>query len=270
MSLLGVDDAALSRIITVARKSVRIGSPEWVDIETMIAAGLVSDLAVDTVARAAPADANSEAEQVAIFDRLGRAIDRAPQGQRPTVWVCAHTKKGDSKGLESVSGSTQRTGQADSVLIVVGEKDVRKQTISSTVTAHKLRHTPDEYPAPCQFAILRHGADWQLQTAGVQDSDTRALDLRILELLRTGAKTKSAMSADLGRNKDQIDVALTPLFRSGAIETCQIRQRGKNYRGYQLASSAPVVAALTVGTSPQSQGTMFAPGSTTPQDPYPI
>lgn len=63
LDLLGLDHAALDRVIIVARKAVLLGSPEWLDVVTLAAAGLVSDIAIDTVARVAPADPNDERQQ---------------------------------------------------------------------------------------------------------------------------------------------------------------------------------------------------------------
>jgi hypothetical protein len=150
--IAGVNDLALGRVIVVARKSVRIGSPVWDDVVRFVSRGLVSDIAIDTIARVGGGDANNEQEQVTIFDRVAQAIEAAPPGKEPTVWACAHTRKGDAAGLDDVSGSIQRVGQADSVLLVKGEKEGGR-TVSSTVTFQKLREEPDDYPTPVAFAI---------------------------------------------------------------------------------------------------------------------
>ena len=85
--LLRLDERALDRVILIARKAVRLGSPEWADVVRLIAAGLVSDIALDTVARVAPSDSDSEREQTAIFDLVAQAIDAAPsEATRPTAW----------------------------------------------------------------------------------------------------------------------------------------------------------------------------------------
>jgi hypothetical protein len=115
--VLGLDNAGLRRVIIVARKAVKLGSPEWNDVVTLIKEGVVSDVAIDTIARVAPADGNDEQEQVAVYEALSRAIEAAPDDAKPIVWAAAHTRKGATGGLEDVSGSVQRVGQADSVLI---------------------------------------------------------------------------------------------------------------------------------------------------------
>jgi hypothetical protein len=121
-----------------------------------MAAGLVSDLIVDTVARFAPADANAEAEQVAIYDSVAQALEGAPKGEvpAPTCLLIAHTRKGAaSEDIEGVSGSTQRVGQADSVLLAEATREGGR-VLSTRVTAVKLREDPGErWPAPQSFSI---------------------------------------------------------------------------------------------------------------------
>lgn len=174
LEILGVPvDSALDRVIIIARKSLTIGSPEWQEVAAMVRAGLISDIAIDTIARCSPADANDEAAQVAIFKALSDTIEGAPNEEsKPTVWLVAHTKKGADAGLEGVSGSAQRVGQADSVLIVRGKK-VKGRTVSSRVSFQKLRETPDIYPDPVDFALVRDVVDGaiSLQTTVADSAD---------------------------------------------------------------------------------------------------
>jgi AAA domain len=83
LGLLGIDDEALHRVVLVARQAVRVGSPEWEDVERMIAVGIVSDVVLDTLARVAPSDANNEQEQVQVFERIAQAIGLAPKNDAP-------------------------------------------------------------------------------------------------------------------------------------------------------------------------------------------
>src|SRR5258708_1559822 len=123
LAMLGIDEAALDRIIIVARKGVYVGDPAWVDVETLIAIGLVSDVFVDTLARATRADSNDEQEQAAVFERVTMAIQLAPSvDERPICWTAAHTRKGDGMELDEISGSAQRVAQMDSVLMVRATK----------------------------------------------------------------------------------------------------------------------------------------------------
>lgn len=117
--ILNIDPSrALERVFTIARKEIKIGDPKWERIKELAAAGLVSDLAIDTIARATAADANSEREQTQIFADIAKVIEAAPPGRQPTVWVLAHTRKASSEALEDVAGSVARIGQSDSVIMV--------------------------------------------------------------------------------------------------------------------------------------------------------
>jgi hypothetical protein len=158
--LLGIGDEALEMIILVARGNVRIGAPAWMDVETLIAAGLVSDVAIDTLARCSPtADANSEQEQVEIFSLIANAIERAPSADtRPTVWVAAHTRKKGAGALtlEDVSGSTQRSGQADVVLLMDTERADGK-VVSVKATFAKVREKcAEDWPEPVSYIVRKN------------------------------------------------------------------------------------------------------------------
>jgi len=169
LRLLGMDDSVLEdgRVITIARKAVTLGSPAWREVVQLMAAGLVSDLVVDTIARFAPADANAEAEQVAIYDGIAQALERrvgrggdvsAAEVPAPTCLIVAHTRKGAaSEDIEGVSGSTQRVGQADTVLLAEATREGGR-VLATRVTVSKLREDPGEnWPSPVSFSIA-HGA----------------------------------------------------------------------------------------------------------------
>jgi hypothetical protein len=237
--LLGVDLEALDRIVIVARKSVRVGSPEWADVTRMVAAGIVSDIALDTIARVAPADANSESEQVAIFDLVARTIEAAPtEADKPTVWAVAHTRKNGTGGLEDVAGSAQRTGQADTVLLVVGEKEGGR-TVASTVTFAKLREEPDDYPEPVTFAIVKQ-ADGSRDLVTGADSATHdaPIEERILALLAAGPKTKTNLADKLKCRKTVVEAAITNLFSTRQIQSAEVTFNGRPYKAFGLRSDA--------------------------------
>lgn len=237
--LLGLDDSGLDRIILVARKAVTLGSPEWEDVTTLVKHGLVSDIALDTVARVAPANADNEAEQVAIFDRVARTIEQAPEGSQPTVWALMHTRKGEASELDDVSGSTQRTGQADSVFMLRASKtDGRVDEVK--VTFLKLRETPDEYPEPATFAIVRtvNGRRELHQGAASAPADERPLEERILDQLELQPRTKSWLSDHLKKNKADIDDALTNLFSVRRIRSCQVKIGGRQYKAFEPWTNA--------------------------------
>jgi hypothetical protein len=238
--LLGVNDIALQRVIIVARKAVRIGSAEWQDVQRMVAAGIVSDIALDTIARVAPTDtdANAEHEQVAIFDRVAQTIEAAPtEEDKPTVWGAAHTRKVDGQPqLNDVSGSTQRVGQADSVLLVKGSR-VDGRIVSSAVTFAKLREDPDDYPQPVIFRIVKdvHGTRHLLlgEDEVVADGE-EPIETRILSMLASGPKTKTAMAEVLKRSREQIDDALSNLFSQRSITSTEISIAGRKRKAFGI------------------------------------
>jgi hypothetical protein len=228
LKLMGIDDTALARVIIVARKAVRLGSLEWADVVTLVRAGLVSDIGIDTVARVSPGDGDSEREQVAIFDGVAQAIEQAPDAvQPPNVWAVAHTRKNNTSGeLADVSGSVQRVGQSDSVLLMKAER-VDGRVVSTRVVFAKLREDPDEYPEPAEIVIdggvLRTGA------AKSAVADDRPLEARILDALAGGPKTKSAISRLLKRNKDDLQPAFDALFTARSIKTTTVEIKGREY-----------------------------------------
>lgn len=241
-ALLRIDDAALDRIIIVARKSVLIGSPEWLDVKRLVAAGLVSDIALDTIARVAPGDANDEAQQVAIFARVAEVIEAAPtEKDKPTVWINAHNRKGGSGGLDSVSGSAQRTGQADTVLMLSAEREDGRVT-STTVIFDKLREPPDDYPKPVTFRIMGAGAERQLVTDAPEATadDDRPLGEQILSQLPIGAKkTRNALATALGKNPTSLDTDIGNLLSTGQIQKTTVSVNKRPHPGFARRNDAP-------------------------------
>lgn len=238
LRLLGVDDMALERVIIVARKAVTIGSPEWLDVVRLIQAGLVSDLGIDTLARVAPSDSDSEREQVAVFDAVAQALESAPEGvPDPNCWTVAHTRKnGGTDGLAEVSGSVQRTGQADSVLLLKAER-ADGRVVSTRVTFAKLREDPDEYPEPVEFTIAK-GPDGVplLKCDGVSQAANvgEPLEARILTALASGPKTKSSLATLTKRSGADVEEALTALFANHSITTEMITVRGQRRKAFGL------------------------------------
>lgn len=227
--LLGLDDAGLDRLILVARKAVRLGSDEWLDVVALTRAGLVSDIAIDTVARVAPADADNERDQVAIFDQVAQAIEAAPDADaRPVAWAVAHTRKNGTTGdLADVSGSAQRTGQADTVLMMKAER-VDGRTVSSKVTFAKLREEPDEYPSPVTFSVTNGSI-----VTSVGTKDDQPLEERVLERLRLRPHTKTALCTELGRNNADVDAAITNLLDAREIQITSVVIRGRPRKAFE-------------------------------------
>ncbi len=243
LKLLNLDDAALDRVVIVARKAVRLGSPEWTDVVRMVRAGLVSDIALDTVARVAPADANDEREQVAVFDAVAQAIEAGPDSvPKPIVWAVAHTRKNNTEGgLADVSGSAQRTGQADTVLLIKGEK-VDGRTVSTKVTFAKLREDPDDYPMPVTFSITADGIELE---DGRSDGkpDDRPVEDRIIELLAGGPKTKNELGNKVKSGRKVLEDGISKLFANGSITWTEVKRNGRSWRALMTRCAASVRAS---------------------------
>lgn len=228
--IMDVEPEALGRVILVARKAVRLGSPEWADVVSLVRAGLVADIALDTLARVAPANADNEAEQVAIFDCIAQAIEAGPDGAKPNVWVVAHSRKsGEGESLDEVSGSAQRVGQADTVIILTASRDGGRVVSTKAVFA-KLREEPEEYPLPVSFSL--DGDELSLDSPPGEDK--RPLEEQILELLKGGPRTKNKIRTALGRNETQFEKAISNLFEAKQIATTDVEIRGKSHKAFQL------------------------------------
>jgi hypothetical protein len=232
-TLLGVDESALERVILVARGNVRIGSPAWDDVERLIAAGLVSDIVLDTLARTAPSDANDEREQVEIFARVAAAIELAPTPEaRPMCWTAAHTRKHEgAPSLDDVGGSTQRAGQADVVLLMAAER-ANDKLASVKVTFGKVREKcAEDWPEPVSYVVRRDS----VEIVGEPAKDERPLETRITEHLRIfGPTTKSQLRTKLGRSMPDLEAAITTLFQARLIRKADIKTRTGTYPGFEL------------------------------------
>lgn len=212
------------RLIMVARKSVTLGSPEWIDVRSMIAAGLVSDVFVDSLARFAPADSASEEEQAAIFDEVAAAIESSAH-VAPTFWFVMHSRKGQSTGTtEDVSGSQQRGAQLDTLLSIHAERHKRtRQVTSAVVTFPKLREEPDEHPGRCQFAVVRtDGVRWayvDIDDSGDETPDANApVDEQLHAYLSAhGPMPKTKARTALGVGSPKLEAAITKLFQNHRI-----------------------------------------------------
>lgn len=249
LDVMGIDYAGLDKLLVIARKAVKIGDQAWSEIAFLVSLGLVSDIAVDTLARAAPADANNEAEQTEIFDTIAQTIERGPlAADRPTVWLVAHSRKNDRTGsLGDVSGSTQRTGQSDTVILVEGTK-VDGETVSSKVTFPKLREPPDLYPKPVTFGIVRDpDGKRRLSSDTLDHLDAgKPLEELIWDQL-TEPRTKSDLAERLKRSRADVAAAVETLFAAGRLSGAQVSYPG-SHRSYSG------IARRTVGASGLSSG----------------
>jgi len=263
MELLGIDDCALDRIILIARKAVHIGSPEWNEVVRQVRAGIVSDIVIDTVARVMPSDGSSEHEQVALFDTIAKAIDTAPTPEdRPVVWAAAHTKKnGQSGELSDVSGSVQRTGQADTVLLLRAER-ADGRVVGSNVVFAKLREDPDDYPSPTVFRIVKDAEGHQtVMTEATSCENEKAPNITVEAVLAVfSEKGAAGLSTTMVRrlvaqargckegakaDAATIERHLKTLVARGDISPCTIAPRnGKTFEGWRAGSEGGTVAGV--------------------------
>jgi hypothetical protein len=240
---LCVDDACLDRLLILARKDVRLGSPAWKEVECLVAAGLVSDIVIDTLARVAPGDANDEQQQAEAFAIITTAIELAPSTDKPVAWVAAHTRKSEGqKSLADVSGSTQRTGQVDTAILLDATRADGGKVLQSRAIFAKLREDPDDdWPSPVTFSVSK-GPDGAISyrcDAAVRHDDDAPLEERIVRLLEVGPQTKNAISAALRCNKDTVEDALTNLFTARRIRSTRKKVGGRDFKAFELDSGAP-------------------------------
>lgn len=225
LDTLGFAYDGLDKVLIIARKAVRIGDQAWAEVAFLVSLGLVSDIAVDTLARASAGEANDEGAQAAIFDSIARTIERAPTASdRPTVWLVAHSKKNDrTGGLGDVSGSTQRTGQSDTVILVEGTK-VDGETVSSKVSFPKLREPPDLYPKPVTFSIVREPDGRRRLSSDTLDrlDVGKPLEELIWDQL-TEPRTKKNLAERLKRSFDDVKAAVDNLFSAGRLQGAKVK-----------------------------------------------
>jgi hypothetical protein len=234
LRLQGLSEDALDRLILVARGSVKIGSPAWADVEKLIAAGLVSDVVLDTLARCAPYndDADSETAQVAVFDRIAQSIELAPSADtRPTFWVAAHLRKCDGvPTLNDVSGSTQRAGQAD-VVLLMGATRTGQRVTSVTCAFGKVREKDaEDWPPPVEYAVKKTG----IVLLDTPAEDNRPLEEQILSRLALRPHTKSSLASALGRSRGDLEEPITNLFAQRHIATADVKVGKRSYKGFCL------------------------------------
>lgn len=233
---VNVSTDGLDKVLIIARKSVKIGDPAWNEVAYLVSLGLVSDIAIDTLARASSADSNNEEAQAEIFETIAMTIERATNApDRPTVWLVAHTRKNDKTGgLGDVSGSTQRTGQSDTVIMVNGTKLESGETTKSTVTFPKLREPPDIYPKPATFSVLRapDGRRYlSADTCTAAELAAKPLEELIWDQL-TEPRTKKDLAERLKRSYEDIADAVNNLFSASRLQGAQVKYaNGRSYKG---------------------------------------
>ncbi len=174
---LGIGDAALERIVTLARKDVREGSGLYEEVKSLVRRGVVSDIGIDSLSKLSKGAANAEEDQAEVFDKVQRdLIEAAPGGEedKPIVWLVSHaTKAGDGTSVDDMSGSAQRAAQVDTLINVIPTKDEQGRTVSSTCYFTKLREEPDTFPPSVEFTVAKDaGGTWRVSGGAVSEADS--------------------------------------------------------------------------------------------------
>jgi AAA domain-containing protein len=202
--------------------------------------GAIDLVVLDTRARifsgfGNPKDEDSQAAAAAAITRLVE-LTGAP------VLVVSHTRKGASDDIEDVSGSAQRGGGADVILMVTAEREDGK-VLSSKVVFIKLRDGVGEHPEPITFSTAR-GDDsrWRLAVnASARPGDQPAHE-RVRELLRAkGEQTKNEIRQSLRMSSENLERALSVLFAERSIG-----KRKKEVRGRERELFFPKVGAREI------------------------
>ncbi len=212
--IAGVDPSALDRILIIARSQLQMGSDAWRELEQLVAAGLVSDVILDTLPQVAPAEANSEEAQAGIMRTMTALIELAPADGRPVIWPLVHTRKSGADALEDVSGSVQRIGGADTVLIVNPER-VDGRVVASKVVFIKLREDPDPSPWPLPVTFAIEGGRIHLDSPNALAE--RSPEERVLDFLKRGAKTKNEIKTATHLNSATLEETISLLFATHRI-----------------------------------------------------
>jgi hypothetical protein len=241
--LLGLGDDALERVISISRKAVMLGSPEWKDIESMIAAGIVADVAIDTWARVTTGDSNKEEDQARNFEIIAGAIEKAPPDAQPNMWLLLHTRKGKADSLDDVAGSVQRVAQADTVLLVNADRDENGKVQSTTVKLVKAREEPDDYPEASKHAILDGRIEWSSGGSkggtGPMPEGITALGKKILVFLRGQQELRAVtyIAKAVKRSTNDVSNELQELSEAGHVREVidGVQHRGNAYDGWETA-----------------------------------
>lgn len=233
--LLGIGPEAVDRILLVARKTVKLGSPAWNDAVKLIKAGLISDIFVDTLAKMSNGDANSEQAQIENFDLIVDALEAG----KPMGWVLVHTRKGDPTSLDDISGSNQRVAQADSVVLVKPERDDNNQVVASTMALLKAREEPDSWPDKARIVVSDDAV--QFSTSGGADAlppGVSPLGGKILKFLRLQSELRGVnyIAKGVSRNKDDVIDELNALDDLGLAEPVAdgVSYGGKTFDGWRI------------------------------------
>jgi len=219
--LLGLDYEKISKRLLVVSGSnaLIVGDARWRQLCQLVAAGMVSDILLDTIASTTKEKANEEQDQIVLFGKLRLSIESAPaERPPPVVWVLAHKRKGknddndDEIDVAAVSGSLQRAAQSNTILMIRSNRRDHRIT-SATCFFLKTKEEPlegfkDTDHIPKTFVVTHD----RFQLLG-KKTEVKPLPIRILELLSQVPEgmTLKAISERLTRSRGDVKTALSGL-----------------------------------------------------------
>jgi energy-coupling factor transporter ATP-binding protein EcfA2 len=163
-------------------------STAWEAIIAAAYAGAWAFIVLDTRAKILRlGETNSEDAQADASRMLTQLVESA----RCAVAVASHTRKGATgDDLDDVSGSAQRAGGADVIILASAERTKGKVTATKLVVA-KLRDSDgDEHPEPMRFTVAKIAGAWKLTTEASDDDKDPAHE-RIYRHLRDAQAEQS-------------------------------------------------------------------------------
>ena len=243
---LNADPSCLERILVLSRDPVIVGDVAWSEAGSLAAAGLLSDIAVDTLANCTKEAANDEQEQIELYWKF-KAIAKAGV----TVWLIAHSRKNsdDAWHLGDLSGSQQRGAQSDSVcmLEVHRNKDGKK----TSITAHweKLR---EELPEGEDAAVaVRYGRNGRPIGAGNLTQVSKEQILAFLEA--NGPHTIRKMREALGCRPEIVKAFTDQLVEEKKISYLSEVVEGNRCKVFQAGVSTDEVEDGSTPSNPPPQ-----------------
>jgi hypothetical protein len=188
--------------------------------------GTIDLVVLDTRARifagfGNPKDEDAQAKAAAAIVELIEATG-AP------VLVVSHTRKGAAEEIEDVSGSAQRGGGADTILMLTAEREGGK-VLSSKVTFLKLRDGIDDHPEPVTFSTAK-GDDgrWRVALDASAKPEDSPLHERIYQLVLLEELTQRQIRERLKVGGDRCKLAVDLLKTEKRIKFRKTKIAGRD------------------------------------------
>jgi hypothetical protein len=259
----------LPRTLIVCKDAMRVGDSKWAWLVSAIKAGLVSDVVLDTIASTTTEKANDEQEQINLFNKLKAVQRTAPETSPLTFWILAHLRKSskiadDNATMEGVSGSAQRTGQVDTVILATAERNKETRKIKSVnLMFEKTREEPtdpfceDGLP-PIRYRIHAGKLFLLSETTAMKKKSREAKEKALLAFLEAHPKEnhtiKSLSIAGLG-GKILLQEMLDKMIKEGLVSTTVKNLSGNEARVFSRKKQGPkLILVPPPDVPPSGQG----------------